>query len=103
MARIVGMIATSHTPTIGFAFDGKKQQDPVWKPIFDAYEPIKAWLAEVKPDVLFMTYNDHVTSFFFDHYSASARNIRSPTRVAACVACPRSRAIRHWPAISASI
>ena len=34
MARIVGAIATSHTPTIGFAYDGKKQQDPVWKPDF---------------------------------------------------------------------
>ena len=33
-------------------------------------EPIKAWLAQKKPDVLFVIYNDHVTSFFFDHYSA---------------------------------
>ena len=32
MARIIGAIATSHTPTIGFAFDNKKQEDPVWKP-----------------------------------------------------------------------
>jgi gallate dioxygenase len=70
MARIVGAIATSHTPTIGFAVDGRKQQDPVWKPIFDAYAPITAWLAETSPDVLFIVYNDHVTSFFFDHYSA---------------------------------
>ena len=69
MARIVGAIATSHTPTIGFAYDGKKQNDPVWKPIFEAYEPIKAWLTEKKPDVLVIIYNDHVTSFFFDHYS----------------------------------
>src|SRR5262245_64366840 len=38
MARIVGMIATSHTPTIGFALDGKKQEDPVWKPIFERSE-----------------------------------------------------------------
>ena len=70
MARIVGAIATSHTPTIGFAFDGKKQEDPAWKPIFEAYEPIKAWLADKKPDVLFVIYNDHISSFFFDHYSA---------------------------------
>jgi gallate dioxygenase len=70
MATIIGGIATSHTPTIGFAFDGKKQDDPVWKPIFEAYEPIKAWLEEKKPDALFVIYNDHVTSFFFDHYSA---------------------------------
>ena len=44
MARIIGGVATSHTPTIGFAFDRNKQDDPVWKPIFEAYEPIKAWL-----------------------------------------------------------
>ena len=70
MARIVGAIATSHTPTIGFAFDGKKQADPVWKPIFEGYEPIAAWLKAQQPDALFVVYNDHVTSFFFDHYSA---------------------------------
>lgn len=70
MARIVGGIATSHTPTIGFAFDAEKQEDPVWKPIFEGYAPIRAWLKEKKVDALFVIYNDHVTSFFFDHYSA---------------------------------
>jgi gallate dioxygenase len=69
MATIVGGIATSHTPTIGFALDARKQQDPVWAPIFAGYEPVKRWLAEKKPDVLFFIYNDHITSFFFDHYS----------------------------------
>ncbi len=82
MARIVGAIATSHTPTIGFAFDGKKQNDPVWKPIFEAYEPIKAWLKEKKPDVLFVIYNDHVTSFFFDHYSAFSLGVGEEYSVA---------------------
>jgi gallate dioxygenase len=69
MATIIGGIATSHTPTIGFALDGKKQQDPVWAPIFAGYEPVRRWLDEKKPDVLFFIYNDHITSFFFDHYS----------------------------------
>ena len=69
MATIVGGIATSHTPTIGFAVDTHKENDPVWKPIFEAYQPVRAWLAEKAPDVLFYIYNDHVTSFFFDHYS----------------------------------
>ncbi len=69
MAKILGAIATSHSPTIGFALDKQKQNDPVWAPIFEAYEPVRRWLAEKKPDVLFLTYNDHVTSFFFDHYS----------------------------------
>jgi len=60
MARIIGAIATSHTPTIGFAYDRNKRDDPVWGPIFEAYEPIQRWIAENKPDVLFMIYNDHV-------------------------------------------
>ena len=30
MARILGGIASSHTPTIGFALDAQKQGDPVW-------------------------------------------------------------------------
>jgi len=82
MARIVGAIATSHTPTIGFAYDKNKQDDPVWAPIFEAYKPIEAWLAERKPDVLFLIYNDHVTSFFFDHYSAFALGIDTSYEVA---------------------
>ena len=69
MAKIIGAVASSHTPTIGFALDRNKQDDPAWAPIFTAFAPIQAWLAEKKPDVLFMIFNDHVTSFFFDHYS----------------------------------
>ncbi len=69
MARIIGAIASSHTPTIGFALDAKKQDDPAWKPIFDAYDPVRAWLDDKRPDVLLIVYNDHITSFFFDHYA----------------------------------
>jgi gallate dioxygenase len=75
MARILGGIATSHTPTIGFALDTNKQRDPVWAPIFEGYVPVQRWLAEKNPDVLFFIYNDHVTSFFFDHYSHFALGI----------------------------
>ena len=70
MATIVGGIAASHTPTIGFAFDRDKRNDPAWTPVFAAFDPVRAWLEQQKPDVLFFIYNDHVTSFFFDHYSA---------------------------------
>jgi gallate dioxygenase len=69
MASIIGGIATSHSPTIGFALDYEKQHDAVWQPIFAAYEPVRQWLAEQQPDVLLIIYNDHATSFFFDHYS----------------------------------
>ena len=75
MARIIGGIASSHAPTIGFALDAGKQSDPVWAPIFTGYEPIRLWLEEKKPDVLFLIYNDHITSFFFDHYSHFALGI----------------------------
>ena len=82
MANIIGAIASSHTPTIGFALDANKQNDAVWAPIFAAYEPVRQWLAEKKPDVLLVIYNDHVTSFFFDHYSAFALGIGKEWHVA---------------------
>jgi gallate dioxygenase len=82
MAKIVGGIATSHTPTIGFALDTGKQRDPVWAPIFAGYKPVQQWLAAKKPDVLFFIYNDHVTSFSFDHYSHFALGIGTEYPVA---------------------
>jgi gallate dioxygenase len=75
MATVIGGIAASHTPTIGFAFDRGKRDDPSWGPIFTAFDPVREWLERQKPDVLFFIYNDHVTSFFFDHYSAFALGV----------------------------
>jgi gallate dioxygenase len=75
MARIVGGIGSSHTPTIGFALDTRKQNDPAWAPVFEGFEPVRQWLAHTRPDVLFFIYNDHVTSFFFDHYSHFALGV----------------------------
>jgi gallate dioxygenase len=69
VATIVGGIAASHTPAIAFAFDTQEADDPVWAPIFDGFKPVYQWLQEKAPDVLLYVYNDHVTSFFFDHYS----------------------------------
>jgi gallate dioxygenase len=82
MAKIIGAVAASHTPTIGFAYDRHKQNDPVWKPIFEAFKPVQQWLTDKKPDVLFIIFNDHVTSFFFDHYSAFALGIGESYAVA---------------------
>jgi gallate dioxygenase len=82
MARILGAVASSHTPTIGFALDQHKEKDPVWAPIFEGYKPVQAWLAAKKPDVLLMIFNDHVTSFFFDHYSQFALGIGDRYEVA---------------------
>ena len=75
MATFVGGLAASHTPTIGFAFDRDKRDDPVWAPIFANFAPLRTWLEQKRPDVLLFVYNDHVTSFFFDHYSAFALGV----------------------------
>jgi gallate dioxygenase len=75
MARIVGGLGASHSPTIGFAKDTGKHDDPAWKPIFDGFDAIHSWVREKNIDVIFMVYNDHITSFFFDHYSAFALGI----------------------------
>ena len=75
MARILGAVASSHTPTIGFALDTHKESDPAWAPIFEGYKPVQRWLAAKQPDVLLVIFNDHVTSFFFDHYSHFALGI----------------------------
>ena len=75
MARIIGGLGASHSPTIGFAKDTGKQHDPAWKPIFDGFDAIRSWVHDKRIDVVFMVYNDHVTSFFFDHYAAFALGI----------------------------
>ena len=40
MARIIGGLAVSHTPTIGFAVDHEKQQEAAWAPIFESFAPM---------------------------------------------------------------
>ena len=66
MAKIIGGITTSHVPAIGRAIAKNLQQDPYWKPFFDAYVPVRKWLEEVKPDVVVVVYNDHGLNFFLD-------------------------------------
>jgi protocatechuate 4,5-dioxygenase beta chain len=66
MATIVGGVTTSHIPAIGNAIAQAKQNDPYWKPFFDGYGPVRAWLNEVKPDVAVIVYNDHGLNFFLD-------------------------------------
>lgn len=75
MARIIGGIGTSHVPTIAMAYDRDKRGDPDWAPLFDGYAPVARWLAERRPDVLLVFYNDHATSFFFDHYPTFALGV----------------------------
>lgn len=82
MATIIGGIGASHTPTIGFAVDRANAQDPQWAAVFEAFRPAKEWLQQKKPDAIVLIYNDHVTSFFFDHYSAFTLGIGEEWQVA---------------------
>jgi protocatechuate 4,5-dioxygenase beta chain len=66
MAKIIGGITTSHVPAIGRAIAKNLQQDAYWKPFFDGFIPVRNWLAEVKPDVVIVLYNDHGLNFFLD-------------------------------------
>ena len=40
--------------------------DPYWKPFFDGLAGVHKWLADVKPDVAVVIYNDHGLNFFLD-------------------------------------
>jgi protocatechuate 4,5-dioxygenase, beta chain len=72
MGRIIAGIGTSHVPSIGGAFDRGKSGTPAWKPLFDAYVPVREWLTRLKPDIVVMVYNDHGADFFFDKYPTFA-------------------------------
>ena len=66
MATIIGGVFTSHVPAIGGAIARGVQSEPYWKPFFDAFPPIRDWLATARPDVVVTAYNDHGLNFFLD-------------------------------------
>jgi protocatechuate 4,5-dioxygenase, beta chain len=71
-SKIVGGIGLSHVPSVGPVVDRKRERDPAWKPLFDAYGPVRDWLAKLAPDVAIVVYNDHVADFSFDKYPTFA-------------------------------
>jgi gallate dioxygenase len=104
MARIIGGVAASHTPTIGFAYDQHKQDDPSWAPIFKAFKPVEDWFKEKKPDAIVYIFNDHVTSFFFDHYSSFTLGIGEEYPVADEGGSPRDLpAVKGDPRLAAHV
>lgn len=63
MAEVIAGVGTSHTPAIGAAVDHGKVDEPYWQPVFAGYERARDWIAEVKPDVAIIVYNDHASAF----------------------------------------
>ena len=66
MAKLIGGISSSHVPAIGGAIAGKRQDDPYWKPFFDGFVGVRAWLEQQRPDAAIVVYNDHGLNFFLD-------------------------------------
>ncbi|ANI79878.1 MULTISPECIES: class III extradiol dioxygenase subunit beta [Sphingobium] len=63
MARITAGVATSHVPAIGAAMDNGKVDEPYWAPLFAGYDWSRQWIAQEKPDVVVLVYNDHASAF----------------------------------------
>lgn len=63
MAKISAGVATSHVPAIGAAIDNGITNTDYWKPLFEGYDFAKQWIAEKKPDVILLVYNDHASAF----------------------------------------
>lgn len=66
MASITAGVATSHVPAIGAALDHGKSTEPYWAPVFAGYEFSKSWIAQQRPDIVILVYNDHATAFSLD-------------------------------------
>jgi len=63
MARITAGVGCSHVPAIGVAMDTGITEQPYWQPVFKGFEYSRQWMADNKPDVIFLVYNDHCTAF----------------------------------------
>src|SRR5258708_20201382 len=53
----------SHAPAIGAALDNGKATDPYWAPLFKGFETSRRWIEQDPPDVIFLVFNDHASSF----------------------------------------
>jgi protocatechuate 4,5-dioxygenase, beta chain len=74
VARIIGGLGVSHTPSMGVEYDKGVASGwaPEWKVWFDGVRPVSEWLAEQAPDQLVIVYNDHLNHFHFDAYPTLA-------------------------------
>jgi len=50
-------------PAIGAALDNGKSGEPYWQNVFRGFDFSKKWIAEAKPDVIILVYNDHASAF----------------------------------------
>lgn len=75
MAKLIGGIGTSHVPSIAMAIDKGLRHSDEWAPFFDGYTPAQDWVAEKKPDIAVVVFNDHGNSFFLDRVPTLALGV----------------------------
>ncbi len=63
MARLTAGVAMSHVPAVGMASDLGKTEEDYWRPLFAGFDASRRWIAEQRPDVVLLVYNDHATAF----------------------------------------
>jgi protocatechuate 4,5-dioxygenase, beta chain len=94
MAVLIGGIGSSHSPSIAHAFDQAHGDRPEWKPMFDAYAPVRDWLAAQRVDTLVVFYNDHLNQFQFEAYPTFALGVADSMPV-----CDEGAGARDFPAV----
>jgi len=47
-------------------YDAGKSEDDEWRPLFGPFDEVRRWLEELRPDRLFVIYNDHFDHFWLD-------------------------------------
>ena len=77
MAELIGGIGTSHVPAVGAAIDNGKQAEPYWAPYFEKIQPARQWIADQKPDVCIVVFNDHASAFSLDLIPTFALGVAS--------------------------
>jgi hypothetical protein len=82
MARLVGVLGTSHAPSIAFAHDAGHQDRPEWRGFFGAWGPVREWIARIAADTAIVVYNDHLNTFQLDRYPTFALGVAERFEVA---------------------
>ncbi len=63
MAKITAGVGTSHVPLLGRIIDINQTDTEEWRPVFSGYDFTRQWIANEKPDVVVLVYNDHANAF----------------------------------------
>lgn len=63
MAKITAGVGTSHVPLLGRIIDINQTETEEWRPVFSGYDFTRQWIANEKPDVVVLVYNDHANAF----------------------------------------